>query len=72
MLQDAGTTVAELFAICSQHFGRFIDLGKNVEGARSRRTAELQEALSYLGNDEQTDIVLFNVSPGARIDSEHE
>ncbi len=67
MLSAAGTPASELFAICREQFGRFIDLGKNIEGARSRRTSELAEALAYLDSDAQTDILLFNVSPGGRI-----
>lgn len=68
LLDAAGTPPSELFALCTARFSHFIDLGKYVEGPRARATRELDQALRYLGSGEdQTDILLFNVEPGARI-----
>jgi FkbM family methyltransferase len=67
MLAAAGTPARELYAACDAHFGYFIDLGKNVEGARARPIRDLADALAYLGDEAQTDILLFNTSPGGRM-----
>lgn len=68
LLDAAGTPASELFPLCAERFSHFIDLGKYLEGPRARATRELDEALRYLGSGEdQTDILLFNVEPGARI-----
>lgn len=59
LLEAAGTSVAELYALCGRLFTSFIDLGKEASGPRVRRTADLDDALRYLAPDAQTDIVLF-------------
>jgi FkbM family methyltransferase len=67
-LEAAGTSTRELYALCAERFTHFIDLAREAEGPRVRRTPELGEALSYLkGGDAQTDILLFNAAAGGRL-----
>lgn len=61
LLAAAGASAPAVFDICETSFTHFIDLGKQaVEGPRARPTDDLRQALAYLENDEQTDIILFN------------
>jgi FkbM family methyltransferase len=70
-LGEAGTSAAELFTVCAARFTHFIDLSKEAEGARVRRTTELGEALSYLQREgSQTDILLFTAAPNSRLATE--
>jgi FkbM family methyltransferase len=63
MLAAAGDSAAELFRICAERFSHFVDLGKDVDGPRSRPVVELEQALAYLGGQvPHTDIILFNAS----------
>lgn len=67
LLDAAGTSASELHALCMERFSHFIDLDKSLEGPRARPTRELEHTLQHLaGGDGQTDILLFNVDPGAR------
>ncbi len=67
MLEQLGTPVRELYAVCERWFTHFIDLDKRARGARARRVRELAEALAYLDGGAQTDILLFTASPGGRM-----
>jgi FkbM family methyltransferase len=60
LLDAAGTPAAALFAFCADRFTHFIDLGKQAEGPRARRTRDLAAALDYVADQQQTDILLFN------------
>jgi FkbM family methyltransferase len=61
LLRSAGSSEAEVYAACAEWFSHFIDLGKNAEGPRARRTTDLASALQYLSAAGcQTDIIVFN------------
>jgi FkbM family methyltransferase len=63
-LESAGTSAAELYAICAEHFTHFIDLGKDTGRRRVRPAAELAEALAYLqARNEHTDILVYCGAP---------
>jgi FkbM family methyltransferase len=63
LLTSAGSSDAEVYAACAEWFSHFIDLGKDAEGPRTRRTTDLSGALQYLSAvDSQTDIILFNAA----------
>jgi FkbM family methyltransferase len=66
-LRAAGTSAADLYALCAARFTHFIDLGKEAEGERVRPVAALGEALAYLGTDGQTDVLLFTAAAGSRL-----
>jgi hypothetical protein len=66
-LAAAGTSAAELYALCAARFTHFIDLGKEADGDRVRCTGSLGEALAYLGTEGQTDVLLFNAETGSRL-----
>lgn len=67
LLEDAGTSAAELIALCGRHFTHFIDLAKDPGGPRVRPASELGEALGYLAHSGQTDILTFSAAPGSRL-----
>jgi hypothetical protein len=60
MLGGAGSSLNELYELCTAHFTHFVDLGKKPVGPRTRRTPQLARALGYLREGDATDIVLFN------------
>jgi FkbM family methyltransferase len=57
----------ELFALIQAHFTHFIDLSRHVTGPRLRSTAELGEALAYIGEspDGRTDILVCTLEKAA-------
>ena len=64
MLRDTVPDVPAYLARLASLFTHFTDLNRAASGPRGRPTAELAEALAYLGQDDtsQTDILLFNLS----------
>ena len=64
MLRDTVPDVPAYLARLASLFTHFTDLNRAASGPRGRPTAELAEALSYLGQDDasQTDVLLFNLS----------
>jgi FkbM family methyltransferase len=60
MLQRSGRSMDEVFHLLERHFTHFIDL-RNEGGTRVRRTAELRNALAYVGKASRpyTNVLLY-------------
>ena len=61
MLERSGTSIAEVFALLERHFTNFIDLRAEA-GPRVRSTAELRDALAYVGRGTMgyTNVLLYS------------
>lgn len=58
-LRAAGDEPEALYGDLRRHFTHFVDLNRRAAGRRVRPTAELSEALQYIGADGKTDVLLF-------------
>jgi len=63
MLERAGWTLEQVYALLGQHFTHFIDL-RGQDGVRARRISELHEALAYVGHGGRryTNVLLYSAA----------